>query len=160
MRPNSDHPGNASGILQQEKNFAPAELPNTFFNRVQAELIRFEEKKEKWVWVHPADICFVKSADHYVKTLAICGKEKKWLIRHCTLKELLVKLPAGLFIRLNKFYLVNHEHFSHINEKEKVLYFNDNSFAPVPHRVSPYILDLLATIRECTSRKMLGNQFM
>ena len=105
------------------------------------ELIRFEEKKECYIWVHPDEIIFVKSADHYVKSLINCGKQKKWMIRHCTLKELFFALTPGNFIRLNKFYLINRNHFSGINEK--TLYLNDDFSIPVPHRISRYVLDLL-----------------
>jgi DNA-binding LytR/AlgR family response regulator len=107
--------------------------------------IRFEERKEQYIWAHPDEICFVKSADHYVKSLVKCGREKKWMSRHCTLKELLDILPSEDFIRLNKFYIVNLNHFSHINESEKILYFSDDSSIPVPHRISPYLRHLLKT---------------
>lgn len=107
------------------------------------EFIRIQEKKEKYIWAHPDEIMFVKSADHYVKSLINCGRQKKWMIRHCTLKELLVVLPPGNFMRLNKFYLINCHHFLHINENEKVLYLDDGYSIPVPHRISRYILDIL-----------------
>ena len=107
------------------------------------EFIRFEEKREKYIWAHPDEICFVKSADHYVKSLIKCGNQKKWLSRHSTLKELLDILPGGIFIRLNKFYLLNLDYFSHINECEKILYFNDNSSVAIPHRISPFLRHLL-----------------
>lgn len=108
-----------------------------------AKRLRFEEKKERYIWVHPDEICFVKSADHYVKSLVQCGKEKKWVSRHNTLKDLLDQLSSYNFIRLNKFYLINQNYFSHINENEKLLYLNDNFPIPVPHRISPYVLLLL-----------------
>jgi DNA-binding LytR/AlgR family response regulator len=106
-------------------------------------LIRFEEKKGVFIWVQPEEILFVKSADHYVKSLINHRKQKKWVTRHCTLKELLAKLRTANFIRLNKFYLLNHNHFSRINEKEKLLYLNDDFSVPVPHRISRYVLNLL-----------------
>ncbi|MEO8567960.1 MAG: LytTR family DNA-binding domain-containing protein [Ginsengibacter sp.] len=115
----------------------------------KASLIRFEEKKERYLWIHPDDICFVKSADHYVKSLIKDGDQKKWMCRHCTLKELLFILPDDNFVRLNKFYILNRNHFSHINENEKLLYFNNNFSVPIPHRISPYLRHLLkAPIRE------------
>jgi DNA-binding LytR/AlgR family response regulator len=106
-------------------------------------LIRFEEKKDRFIWAHPDEIFFVKSADHYVKSLIKCGKQIKWMTRHCTLKELLVTLPPGNFIRLNKFYLLNRNHFAYINENEKKLYLDDDFSIPVPHRISRFVLDLL-----------------
>ncbi len=109
------------------------------------EFIRFEEKKEQYTWVRPCEILFVKSADHYVKTLIKCGLQLKWMSRHNTLKELLNILPADDFIRLNKFYLLNLTHFSHINEKEKLLYFKNDFIIPIPHRISPYLSHLLKT---------------
>lgn len=109
------------------------------------ELIRFEEKKERTVWVLPHEICFVKSADHYVKSLIQCSREKKWMSRHCTLKELLTMLPQENFIRLNKFYLLNVNYFSRINECEKILFLTDNFSIPIPHRISPYLRHLLKT---------------
>jgi DNA-binding LytR/AlgR family response regulator len=120
----------------------------TVFNKTDLaptsiEFIRFEEKKERYIWAHPEEICFVKSADHYVKSLIKCGNQKKWMIRHSTLKELLEILPEGNFIRLNKFYLLNLNHFSHINESEKLLYFNDDSSIAIPHRISPFLRHLL-----------------
>jgi DNA-binding LytR/AlgR family response regulator len=106
-------------------------------------LIRFEEKKESYIWAHPDEIIFVKSADHYVKSLISRGRQKKWMIRHCTLKELFVALPPANFMRLNKFYLINRNHFLRINENEKMLYLADEYSIPVPHRISRYVLDIL-----------------
>lgn len=106
-------------------------------------LIRFEEKKESYIWAHPDEIIFAKSADHYVKSLINYGRHKKWMIRHCTLKELFIALPADNFMRLNKFYLINRNHFLRINENEKMLYLADEYPIPVPHRISRYVLDIL-----------------
>ncbi len=109
------------------------------------ELIRFEEKKERYVWTRPEEIIFVKSADHYVKSLIKCGGEKKWVTRHSTLKDLLVLLPQDIFIRLNRFYLLNRNYFSHFNENEKKLYLIDDFCIPISHRISPYLCHLLIT---------------
>ena len=111
--------------------------------KMAAELVRFEEKKERYIWVHPDDICFVKSADHYVKSLIKCGKQKKWVICHCSIKKLLATLPPNNFIRLNKFYLLNRNHFSGFNENEKTLYLDSDFSISIPHRISRYVLDLL-----------------
>lgn len=108
-----------------------------------ASFIRFEERREKFIWAHPAEIYFVKSADHYVRSLIKQGQEKKWMSRHSTLKELLAILPVKNFIRLNKFYLLNLDYFSHIDHTNHVLYFNDNSSITIPHRVSPFLPHLL-----------------
>jgi len=105
--------------------------------------IRFEEKKDKFVWAHPDEIYFAVSADHYVKSLIKCDDQKKWLSRHATLKELSDILDTTTFMRLNKFYLLNRDHFSHIDENEKLLYFNDNSSVAIPHRISPFLCHLL-----------------
>src|ERR1035438_9006095 len=102
-----------------------------------SDLIRFEGKKDEYSRVHPNEICFVQSADHYVKSLIKCGLPMKWMSRHSTLKERLDLLPDENFIRLNKFYLLNRLHFSHLNESNKLLYFNDNYCIPIPHRISP-----------------------
>ncbi|MDB5278471.1 MAG: LytTr DNA-binding domain [Ferruginibacter sp.] len=104
-------------------------------------VIRFEEKKEKYFWARPEQICFVVSADHYVKALISYGKQKKWMSRHCTIKDLLGILPGGDFIRLNKFYLLNRSHFAGINEADKILFIDDNFPVPVPHCISKYMLD-------------------
>jgi len=105
--------------------------------------IRFEEKKDKFVWAHPDEIYFAVSADHYVKSLIKCDDQKKWLSRHATLKELSDILDTTTFMRLNKFYLLNRDHFSHIDENAKLLYFNDNSSVAIPHRISPFLCHLL-----------------
>ncbi len=137
-----------TGIPYQEDKIAQ-KIFNNSVTDISGELIRFEEQKERHKWVNPDEICFVKSADHYVISLIKCGKEKKWMSRHCTLKELLVLLPPHNFIRLNKFYLLNRNYFSHINENEKILYFNDDFSIPVPHRISPYLRHLLKSpVRE------------
>jgi DNA-binding LytR/AlgR family response regulator len=117
-------------------------LNKTDLTPTSIEFIRFEEKREKYIWAHPDEICFVKSADHYVKSLIKCANQKKWLSRHSTLKELLDILPGGIFIRLNKFYLLNLNYFSHINENEKLLYFKDDSSIAIPHRISPFLRHL------------------
>ncbi len=126
-----------------KKRHLPTLIDGTKIAARSKEFIRFEEKKERYTWAHPDDICFVKSADHYVKSLIKCGTQNKWMSRHCTLKELLAILPPANFIRLNKFYLLNRNHFSHINENEKILYFNDDFSIPIPHRISPYLRHLL-----------------
>src|SRR5215831_276536 len=105
--------------------------------------IRFEERREKFIWAHPGEIYFLQSADHYVRSLIKQGREKKWMSRHSTLKELLEVLPVKSFIRLNKFYLLNLDHFSHIDHTARVLYFNDSSFITIPHRISPFLRRLL-----------------
>lgn len=105
--------------------------------------IRFEERKEKYIWAQPDEIFFVETADHYVKSLVLCGKQKKWVSRHSTLKELLQLLPDGRFMRLNKFYLLNLDHFSHINQTQKLLYFKDGASVPIAHRISPYLRHLI-----------------
>jgi DNA-binding LytR/AlgR family response regulator len=139
----------AINIINPLKGFLPLVYSETGNGTTANEYIRFEERKELYTWVHTDDILFVKSADHYVKSLVQCGKQKKWMSRHCTLKELLVVLPADDFIRLNKFYLLNRNHFSHIDEAEKILYFKDGFSAPVPHRISPFLRRLLkAPVRE------------
>ncbi len=119
--------------------------PSTNNSPVTANItfIRFEEKKGKFVWAHPGEIYFVVSADHYVKSLIKCGNQKKWMSRHATLKELSDVLDTGTFMRLNKFYLLNRDHFSHIDENEKLLYFDDNSSVAIPHRISPFLCHLL-----------------
>jgi DNA-binding LytR/AlgR family response regulator len=128
----------------REKNTTSANASSKISGSVtDTGLIRFEEKKESYIWAHPDEIIFVKSADHYVKSLINRGKQKKWMIRHCTLKELFVVLPPGNFMRLNKFYLINRNHFLRINENEKLLYLNDDFSIPVPHRISRYVLDIL-----------------
>lgn len=105
--------------------------------------IRFEEKKDNFVWAHPDEIYFVVSADHYVKSLIKCGDQTKWMSKHSTLKELIDILETDTFMRLNKFYLLNRNHFSHIDENEKLLYFNDGSSVAIPHRISPFLYQLL-----------------
>lgn len=107
------------------------------------ELIRFEEKKEQYIWTRSEEIIFVKSADHYVKSLIKCGGEKKWVSKHSTLKDLLVLLPHDIFIRLNRFYLLNRNYFSHFNENGRKLYLTDDFCIPIPHRISPYLCHLL-----------------
>jgi DNA-binding LytR/AlgR family response regulator len=110
------------------------------------ELIRFEEKRGIYIWVKPEDILFVKTADHYVKTLIKQGQQKKWAIRHGTLKDLLTLLPHDHFIRLNKFYMLNLNHFIRSNENHRGIYLQDDFFVAVPHRISPYVLELLKKI--------------
>jgi len=124
-------------------------------------LIRFEEKRESYAWVEPAKILFVKSADHYVRSLVQDGDKKKWMIRHCTIKDLLATLSPGDFVRLNRFYILNTSHFSHINEQEKTIYLDDDFSIPAPHRISRYILELLKQITyvKCISRNNLDNSF-
>ena len=106
-------------------------------------LIRFEQKKEKYLWACPDEIIFVKSADHYVRSLIINETKKIWVSRHSTIKKLLSILPSQHFIRLNKFYLLNLNYFSHLDESKKLIYFTDNFSVPIPHRISRFILDLI-----------------
>ena len=134
---------NLENKLQSRKSIFVTVLNKTDLKPTSTEFIRFEEKREHYIWAHPDEICFVKSADHYVKSLIKCDKQMKWMSRHSTLKELLDILPPDNFIRLNKFYLVNLNYFSHISECEKLLYFNDDSSIAIPHRISPFLRHLL-----------------
>ncbi|HVZ96639.1 MAG TPA: LytTR family DNA-binding domain-containing protein [Chitinophagaceae bacterium] len=109
------------------------------------EFMRFEEKKDHFIWAHADELCFVKSADHYIKALIQCGDHFKWMTRHSTLKELLDILPAEHFIRLNKFYLLNLDHFMRISIQEKIIFLKNDFAIPVPHRISPFLLHLLKT---------------
>lgn len=103
-------------------------------------LIRFAEKKECFIWVQPEEILFVKSADHYVKALIQFGQDKRWMIRHSTLKDLLSLLTHPQFIQVNKFYIVNRKELSHIDEKGKILYLQDGFPIAVDHRIAKYMV--------------------
>ena len=131
-----------SSIHHGEKNVSTT----NFFSAPGSALIRFEEKKETYTWVDPEKILFVKSADHYVRSLIQQGDEKKWMIRHCTIKDLLTVLAYDHFVRLNRFYILNTNHFSWLDEIEKTIYLDDQFSIPVPHRISRYILELLKKI--------------
>jgi DNA-binding LytR/AlgR family response regulator len=106
-------------------------------------LIRFEVKKESFIWVHPDQIMFVKSANHYVNALVQNGSDKKWVTRHSTLKELLVSRSMSNFIRLNRFYVVNKKYFSHIDFRKKLLFLIGGTSIPVIHRISSFIIETL-----------------
>ena len=107
------------------------------------EFIRFEENKEQYTWAASEEIYFAMSADHYVKALVNCDEKMKWMTRHSTLKELLTVLPAENFIRLNRFYLLNLKHFSHIGKSQKRLHFRNHFSISIPHRISPFLCHLL-----------------
>lgn len=143
---NTNHyPANNALIspFNPEKRILPTVIDRTEVTSTITALIRFEEKKERYIWAHPDEIIFVISADHYVKSLIKCGAENKWMTRHCTIKELLCILPPENFIRLNKFYLLNRNYFLRINENEKMLYLDDDFSVPVPHRISRFMLDMI-----------------
>ncbi|HVX25793.1 MAG TPA: LytTR family transcriptional regulator DNA-binding domain-containing protein [Parafilimonas sp.] len=106
-------------------------------------LIRFELKRYSYIWVSANDIVFVISADHYIKSLVKINNQTKWMIKHCTIKELLVLLPHENFIRLNKFYLLNCNYFSTINHSEKIIHLTCGISIPVPHRISRFIIDMI-----------------
>jgi DNA-binding LytR/AlgR family response regulator len=129
--------------LNSKKNSFVKVVNKTGLTPESLEVFRFEEKKERYTWVKADEIYFVKSADHYVKSLIKCGDQKKWMSRHSTLKEMIEVLPPENFVRLNKFYLLNLNYFSHIDQTENILHFNDSSSIPVDHRISPYIRHLL-----------------
>ena len=140
-----NHPANnaLANMLNSENRLIPTVIGKSEVVAMRKELIRFEEKKERYIWALPDEICFVKSADHYVKSLIQCGNQKKWMTRHSTLKGLIDILPQDNFIRLNRFYLLNRNHFSNINESENLLYLNDDFSIHILHRISPYIRHLL-----------------
>jgi DNA-binding LytR/AlgR family response regulator len=106
-----------------------------------AKLIRVVDKKESYLWVEPNSILFIKSADHYVKTLVQDKQQKKWAIRHSTIKDLLPLLSGGEFLRLNRFYIINCQHFSHFDRNKKTIYFKDGFSIFISHTISRFILD-------------------
>ena len=108
----------------------------------EIKLIRFEEKKESYIWVQPEEILFVKSADHYVKSLIQHGPQKKWMTRHSTLKDLLILLTNSDFIRLNKFYVINKKYLSRIDKNKGILYLKDGFSIFISHRISSYIIGI------------------
>jgi len=108
-------------------------------------LIRFEEKKESFFLAEPTEILFVHSADHYVRALIKQQGTTKWMTRHCTLKCLHQLLPQKEFVRLNKFYVLNRRYFSHIKESERKLFLTDGTIIPIPHRISRFIIENLAS---------------
>ena len=108
-----------------------------------SKLIRFEVSKESFIWVQPDEIRFVKSADHYVNALIQNGSDMKWMIRHSTVKDLLLLLPVTHFIRLNRFYVINRKHFSHIDSRKKLLFLLDGNSIPITHHISPFLLNPL-----------------
>jgi len=130
-------------ILHPEKKSKASTNTSSKVAKAGMELIRFEEKKEVYIWVQPEEILFVKSADHYVKSLIQHGTQKKWTIRHCTIKDLLNLLSYGRFVRLNKFYILNLNHFSYIDENKKMLYLDDGFSIPISHRISHFLIDML-----------------
>jgi DNA-binding LytR/AlgR family response regulator len=86
---------------------------------------------------------FFRSAEHYINALVQNGSDRKWIIHHSTLKELLELLVMGNFIRLNRFYVVNRKNFSHIDSYKKLLFLVDGSSIPVTHRISSFIVESL-----------------
>jgi DNA-binding LytR/AlgR family response regulator len=105
--------------------------------------IRFEAERKTYVWIHPEHILFIKSADHYVKALVQHANQKKWTMRHCTIKDLIAVLNYNQFIRLNKFYMINRAYFSHMDETGKMLILNDGFSIPVCHNISRFVIRLL-----------------
>ncbi|PWT75855.1 MAG: hypothetical protein C5B59_07840 [Bacteroidetes bacterium] len=106
-----------------------------------AQLIRVLDKKQSYIWVEPNAILFVKSADHYVKTLIQDEQQKKWALRHSTIKDLLPLLSGGEFLRLNRFYIINCQHFSHFDRNKKMIYFKDGFSILISHAISPFVLN-------------------
>jgi DNA-binding LytR/AlgR family response regulator len=104
---------------------------------------RFEDKNKSYLWVCPDQILFIKSADHYVKSLVLYETQATWTIRHSTIKDLMFMLPRDSFIRLNKFYALNRRHFSYYDEVKKLLYFKDGYSIPISHRISRFVIDAL-----------------
>ena len=105
-------------------------------------LIRFSLRRELFIWADPDEILFIKSADHYVKTLLLHNSVKTWAIRHSTLKELFLLLEGDHFIRLNKFYVINKRWVSYIEETEKIIYLQDGFPIYCEHSISPFILSI------------------
>lgn len=127
-------------IYKPEKMLSTVVTDSSKCKIADLQLIRFEWKREWYEWVKPDDICFVISADHYVKALINCENKPKWMSRHCTIKELIAILSMSNFIRLNRFYLLNCNYFTHLDERKKILFLKNGFFIPVPHRIPPYIL--------------------
>ena len=109
----------------------------------QKNAIRFEIINGSICWVPPEEIMFIVSADHYVKSLIRSGSHIKWTIRHSTIKDILALLPTRHFIRLNRFYVLNLNQFSHFDDTGKTIYLQNNISIPVDHRISPFIIGSL-----------------
>ncbi len=106
-------------------------------------LIRFQVKNETFIYVKPQNVLFAEASDHYVKALISTGKEEKWVIRHCTLKELLLLLSQKSFIRLNRFYLVNKDRIVCLAIQERYILFDSNSKVLLKHHIDAYMLPFL-----------------
>jgi DNA-binding LytR/AlgR family response regulator len=103
--------------------------------------LRFESGSHSFVWVNSENIHFIQSADHYVKAFVQEGLNKKWMVRHSTLKEILKILPKEDFIRLNRFYLLNKKYFSHFDFQKSLLFLVDGTSIRLSHRISSFIID-------------------
>jgi len=106
-------------------------------------LVRFEERKETFIWAHQDEIRFVKSADHYISALIQQDQQMKWMVRHSTLKELLAIVSSGDFVRLSRFYVINRKFYSHTDLKLKILYLTDGTPVPLAHRISPFVVETI-----------------
>ncbi len=87
-------------------------------------LFRFYLKKGEHIYARPNDIIMIESCDHLVNVHLACNNKLKKAIRTNTLKDFLLQLPAGQFVRINRFCAINIHRLSGGNCKDQTFEFD------------------------------------
>ena len=129
---------NKSRLVKQEvidKTQKPFENQESLLiNDVEPQnLFRLCVKSGEHVYARPNDIIMIESCDHLVNVyLAFKDKIKK-TIRTNTLKDFLLLLPAGHFIRLSRFCAININRISGGNWNDQTFEFDYTVSIKVKH---------------------------
>jgi len=98
---------------------------------------RFFTEKNCVVLAMADRILMIESNDHFVKVLIREGDGMRWVIRHGSMKELLVQLPQHMFARFNRFYAINIRCTIIYDNEEQTLQFDREQTVKLNHAIDP-----------------------
>lgn len=128
--------------LQTNSECLSKENPENQATSINNNIFRLCIKNGEYVYARANDIIMIESCDHLVKIhLAINDKIKK-AVRNNTLKDFLLQLPQGHFIRIGRFCAVNMLRLSGGNCNEQTFEFDFKISVKLRHSISSPLLIL------------------
>jgi hypothetical protein len=69
--------------------------------------LRLRMQTGEYLFAGSDDILLIETQGRYIKIYFDCCSEVKYALRECSLEKIFLHLPAGKFVRLCRFYIIN-----------------------------------------------------
>jgi DNA-binding LytR/AlgR family response regulator len=107
-------------------------------------LLKVNTPKGESLYIQPADVLMAESSGNHVKILVYRAGNCVHYFRHCLLHDFEKLLPAFLFLRVNRFYIINLSRLSSIDGRGTTIWFNTGNEVQLMHHLSANMLSTLA----------------